>query len=90
MDALKIEIFIDAKSVTPLRKEVDVSKGRTVLLVTRSDHDVSLIVKGPKIDKSTFIARLTTITTTFVANDAGVVTVKSSDPAATIARLVVR
>ena len=87
---LKIEINIDQQTVSPLEKEILVERGRYVVLVTRSDHDTSLTVTGPNINRTDFIGRLTTISTTFVADDPGVILVQSTDPAATIARLTVR
>jgi hypothetical protein len=89
-EGLKIEINIDQKSVTPLDEDYTVDRGQTVVLLTRSDHDTSLTVTGPDISRTTFIGRLTTIPTTFVADDPGVIVVRSTDPAATIARLTVR
>ena len=88
-EAVKIEIMIDAKTVSPYRKAVEVDRGQPVVLVTRSDHDTSLEVTGPGIDRTDFIGRLTTISTTFVADVPGTILVKSTDPAATIARLTV-
>ena len=89
-EGLKIEINIDQKTVSPLEQEYQVERGRTVVLVTRSDHDTSLTVTGPGIDRSDFIGRLTTVSTTFVADQPGAILVQSTDPAATIARLTVR
>lgn len=89
-EALKIEINIDQKTVTPLEKEFEVVQGRSVVLVTRSDHDTSLTVTGPGISRTEFIGRLSTISTTFDAEAPGVIMVESTDPAATIARLTVR
>ena len=89
-EGLKLEINIDQKSVTPLEKELVIDRGRSVVLVTRSDHDTSLTVTGPDIDRTDFIGRLTTISTTFVVDKPGVVVIKSTDPVATIARLTVR
>lgn len=88
-DSLKLAINIDAKTVSPYRKTVELDRGQTVVLVTRSDHDTSLTVTGPGIDRTDFIGRLTTISTTFVADVPGIILVKSTDPAATIARLTV-
>ena len=87
--ALKIEINIDQQTVTPLGEEFEVDRGRSVVLLTRSDHDTTLTVSGPGVDQSDFIDRLTTISTTFVVDQPGVVLIRSSDPAATIARLTV-
>ena len=88
-EALKIEINIDQKTVSPLEKEYEVQQGRSVVLVTRSDHDTTLTVTGPGVDQRDFIGRLTTISTTFVADEPGVVLIRSTDPVATIARLTV-
>lgn len=88
-DSLQIDVFIDRQTVTPLNKTFELRKGRSVVLVTRSDHDVTLLVTGPSLDRSVFIGRLTTITTTFVADQQGVITITSSDPQATIATLSV-
>lgn len=89
-EGLKIEINIDQRTVTPLDKEFEVVQGRSVVLVTRSDHDTSLTVTGPRISRTDFIGRLTTISTAFVAEAPGVIMIESTDPAATIARITVR
>lgn len=89
-EGLKIEINIDQKSVTPLEEKLVVDRGRSVVLVTRSDHDTSLTVTGPGIDRTEFIGRLSTISTAFVVDKPGVVVIRSTDPVATIARLTVR
>ncbi|GAA1435121.1 hypothetical protein GCM10009616_31350 [Microlunatus lacustris] len=88
-EGLKIEINIDQQTVSPLEKEYEVERGRSVVLVTRSDHDTTLIVTGAGVDQTDFIDRLTTISTTFVADEPGLVLIRSTDPAATIARLTV-
>ncbi len=59
------------------------------VLVTRSDHVTTLTVTGAGVDQTDFIGRLTTISTTFVTDEPGVVLIQSTDPAATIARLTV-
>ena len=87
---LKIEINIDQQTVSPLEQQYEVTRGQSVVLVTRSDHDTTLTVTGPGVDQSDFIGRLTTISTTFVADEPGVVLIRSTDPVATIARLTVR
>lgn len=88
-EGLKIEINIDQQTVSPLEEEYEVERGRSVVLVTRSDHDTTLTVTGPGVDQTDFIGRLTTISTTFVTDEPGVVLIRSTDPAATIARLTV-
>ncbi len=88
-EALKIEINIDQQTVSPLEKKFEVKRGRSVVLVTRSDHDTTLTVTGPGVDQSDFIGRLTTISTTFVADEPGVVLIRSTNPVATVARLTV-
>lgn len=88
-EALKIEINIDRQTVSPLEKEYEVERGRSVALLTRSDHDTTLIVTGPGVEERDFIGRLSSISTTFTADEAGVVVIRSSDPEATIARLTV-
>ena len=57
-DGLNIEVFIDAESVTPLDERLEISRGRSVALQFRSDHDVMVHVKGPEINKSVFVGRL--------------------------------
>lgn len=86
-DALKIDLFIDSRSVRPKDADIDIKRGRNVLLVTHTDHDVSITVKGPGIDKTVAVGRLMTIVTAFVANEVGTITVRSTDPAATLVRL---
>lgn len=85
-----MQINIDQQSVSPLDTKIELGPGRTVVLTTRSDHDTSLTVTGPGINRTEFIGRLTQISTTFVADLPGVIVIKSTDPAATIASLTVR
>lgn len=87
--ALKINIVIDNLSVTPSGDKIAIDKDRSVVLVTRTDHDVTLRVQGAGIDQTVFVGRLSTISTTFVVQQAGTVAITSSDPAATIAELTV-
>lgn len=87
--AYKIDIFIDARTVTPLRRAVALERGRTVVLVFRSDHDVTATISGAGIQESVFVARLSTITESFVVDQLGVVTISTTDPAAIIAELTV-
>ena len=87
--AFTMDIFIDARSVTPLRKSVALTRGRTVMLLLHSDHDATVTITGAGFDKSVFVARLSTITSTFVVDEAGLVTIKSTDPVATIAEMMV-
>lgn len=88
-DGLKIEIFIDAESVTPLDERVEISRGRSVVLQLQSDHDVTVHVKGPQMNRSVFVGRLSTINSTFVVDQPGTVTITCEDPESTIATLVV-
>lgn len=85
--ALKINIVIDNLSVTPSGDKIAIDKDRSVVLVTQTDHDVTLRVRGAGIDQTVFVGRLSTITTTFVVQQSGTVAITSSDPAATIAEL---
>lgn len=87
MSALKVAISIDRSTVVPNGKQFTLKRGRSVFIKTKSDHDVTLTIKGAGINKKVFIGRLSTILTTFVAQQAGTVTIKSSSPAATIATL---
>jgi hypothetical protein len=88
-DALQIDVFIDNQTVQPLEAEYQVPPGKTVVLVSRSDHDVTLTVTGPGIDERVFVARQTTITSSFVLDQPGQVTITTDDPDATIATLTV-
>lgn len=88
--SLKIEIIIDAQTVQPLDKEMEVERGRPVVLVTHTDHDTALLVRGPGLDRTIAVGRKTTITSSFVALEPGVITIRSDDPVATIATLTVR
>lgn len=87
ISALKVDISIDSSTVIPNGKQFTIERGRSVLITTKSDHDVTLTIQGAGIDKKVFIGRLSTILTTFVVRQAGTVTIKSSSPAATIATL---
>lgn len=87
--AFKLDVFIDAKTVTPLRKAVVLIRGHTVLLVFHSDHDVQVTISGAGLDQTVFVARLATIPVSFVVDQRGVVTIESADPVATIAELTV-
>jgi predicted small lipoprotein YifL len=88
-ESLKIDVFIDAESVTPVNKTFQVDLGETVVLVLRSDHDVSVQLRGPELDRSVYVARLSTITSSFVVDRPGTVTITTDDPEATVATLVV-
>jgi hypothetical protein len=87
--SLKIEIVIDQQTVSPLDQQIAVERGRPVVLVTHTDHDTTLVLKGPGLDKKVAVGRKTTITSSFVALQPGVITISTDDPAATIARLTV-
>lgn len=88
-NVLKVEVSIDSKSVTPLNKEFTLSLGQVVDLVVRTDHNATLVIEGPEVNQSVFVGRKMTVPATFVARQPGVITVKSKDPAATIARFTV-
>ena len=87
--AFKLDIHVDAESVTPVNRTYRLKVGKDVILILRSDHDVSVQVTGPELDKKVFVARLATITTTFVVDHPGQVTIRVDDPQATIATLIV-
>ena len=87
--SLKIEIIISQQTVNPLDEQIDVECGRPVDLVTHTDHDVTLYVSGPGLNREVAIGRKMTIVTSFVALEPGVITVSIRDPKATIARLTV-
>lgn len=87
--SLKIEIIIGQQTVSPRDQQIEVERGRPVVLVTHTDHDATLILKGPELDKTVAIGRKMTITSSFVALEPGVITISTNDPAATIARLTV-
>ncbi|MGI8458786.1 MAG: hypothetical protein ACR2LI_11840 [Propionibacteriaceae bacterium] len=86
---LKLNISIDSSTVSPSGDKIAIHADESVVLVTRSDHDVTLKVQGAGIDKTVFVDRMTTITTAFVVAQSGTVTITSSSPAATIAELTV-
>lgn len=62
--ALKLNIFIDSSTVSPSNGRITIDEGRSVVLVTRTDHDVTLSVEGSGIDQKVFVGRLSTIVTT--------------------------
>ncbi|MDN5803164.1 MAG: hypothetical protein L0H26_01030 [Microlunatus sp.] len=88
-DGVKIEIFIDAQSVTPVDKQMQIATGRPVMLVIRTDHDVTLHLKGPELDRSVYVEPLSVINSAFVVDQPGTVTITCEDPVATIATLTV-
>ncbi len=85
----KLEININAHTVSPLRRSVRLQRGQPVDLVIHSDHDGTVTIDGPKLHKKVVVHRLVQIPVTFVANRPGVITIASSDPKATVARLTV-
>ena len=87
--ALKIDVTVDAHSVSPLNKSFDVRSGQDVVLLVHTDHNASLIIKGPDISRTVTIGQQMTEPVTFVPGTPGVITISSSDPAADIARLTV-
>jgi hypothetical protein len=88
-DSLKIEIFIDAESVRPVNQSAQLDVGQTVSLIMRSDHDVTVHLEGPELDRDLFVDRMATIPYSFVVDQPGIVVITSDDPAATIATLTV-
>jgi hypothetical protein len=88
-DGLMIEIYINAQTVTPVDAEMEIARSRSVALQIQTDHDVTVRVKGPEIDESVFVDRLSTINSTFVVDQPGTVTITCDDPEATIATLTV-
>ncbi len=87
--AFKLDVFVDAESVTPVNRTFRLEVGSNVILTLRSDHDVSVQITGPELDNSVFVARLSTITTSFVVDHPGKVTISTDDPQATIATLII-
>lgn len=86
----KLNVIINARTVTPLRRSVHLARGRTVVLTLHSDHDLKITIDGPGIDRSVYIDRSEpTVPASFVANHPGVITVASTSPEATIARFIV-
>ena len=88
-NSLKIEIFIDAESVRPVNMSARLDVGQTVSLLMRSDHDATVHLEGPELDKDLFVDRMATIPYSFVVDQPGTVVITSDDPAATIATLTV-
>ena len=88
-NSLKIEVFVDAESVRPVNRSIQLDVGQTVSLLIRSDHDVSVHLEGPELDEDVFVARLATIPFSFVVDRPGTVVITTDDPAATIATLTV-
>lgn len=88
-NSLKMDIFVDAESVRPVNKSIQLDVGQTVSLLIRSDHDVSVHLEGPELDEDVFVARLATIPFSFVVDRPGTVVITTDDPAATIATLTV-
>lgn len=88
-DIYKLNVIINERTVTPLRRLVRLERGRTVVVVLRSDHDVTVTIKGPAIDKKIFVDKLVTVPASFVANHPGTITIACTAPRATAARIVV-
>lgn len=85
----KLDINVSAQTVSPLRRSVHLQRGRPVVLAIHSDHDVTITIDGPAIHKDVFVDRLADIPATFVPRRTGVVVIASTDPKATVARLIV-
>lgn len=88
-DALDLDISIYADGVHPSGKTYTLDQGDTVVLVSRSDHDVWLTVRGAGLDKRVFVDSLAAITTSFVVDQPGVVTIETEDPSIVVATLTV-
>lgn len=87
--AFHLEIVIYAWDVAPSDRTFQLDRDQTVVLVTNSDHDVTMTVRGNGIEKDVFVARNTTVVTSFVASQSGKITISSTEPQAIIATLVV-
>lgn len=87
--ALTVNINIDSSTVSPSNAKTSIVQGRSVILVTKTDHDVTLMAEGAGVDQKVFVGRLTTNVTTFVVEQSGTVRITSSSPAATIIDLTV-
>lgn len=88
-DIYKLNVIISERTVSPLRRLVRLERGRTVVVVFRSDHDVTVTIKGPAIDKKIFVDKFGKVPASFVATHPGTIMVSSTAPRATVARIVV-